>query len=86
LEAPAPTAATTPAPAAYAGPLPARGMNMDNVEHIFGSPLEKQPAVGKPPISRWVYSDYVVYFEYNLVLHTVMKSAPFEDSRAPLSD
>lgn len=58
-------------------------MNMENVEHIFGTPLEKQEAVGKPPITRWVYPDYVVYFEYNLVLHTVMKAAPFSDSKAP---
>jgi hypothetical protein len=62
--------------------LPGRGMNMDNVEHIFGTPLEKRPAVGKPPISRWDYADYVVYFEYNMVLHTVMKSGPFSDSKA----
>ena len=62
--------------------LPMRGMNMDNVEHIFGAPLEKMPAVGKPPITRWDYADYVVYFEYNLVLHTVMKSGPFSDSKA----
>jgi hypothetical protein len=57
--------------------VPVRGMDMANVEHIFGTPLEKQGAVGKPPISRWVYTDYVVYFEYNKVLHTVMKAAPF---------
>ena len=57
--------------------MPVRGMDMANVEHIFGTPLQKQDAVGKPPITRWVYTDYVVYFEYNKVLHTVMKSAPF---------
>jgi hypothetical protein len=56
-------------------------MNMENVEHVFGTPLEKDGAVGKPPITRWVYSDYVVYFEYNLVLHAVMKTAPFADSK-----
>jgi len=69
---------TVPTPAVnYSGKLPARGMNMENVEHIFGTPLEKYEPVGKPPITRWDYSDYVVYFEYNLVLHTVLKSAPF---------
>ncbi|HEV7166194.1 MAG TPA: hypothetical protein VGO35_12510 [Gammaproteobacteria bacterium] len=85
----APTAAPaeTPAPAAtpvYNGSVqvPVRGMDMANVEHIFGAPLEKQPAVGKPPITRWDYSDYVVYFEYNKVLRTVMKSGPFADSQA----
>ena len=62
--------------------MPVRGMNMENVEHIFGAPIQKEEAVGKPPITRWVYPDYVVYFEYNMVLHTVMKSGPFSDSKA----
>lgn len=66
--------------------MPVRGMNMENVEHIFGAPLEKQEAVGKPPITRWVYPDYVVYFEYNMVLHTVLKAGPFSDSKADGSD
>jgi hypothetical protein len=57
-------------------------MDMANVEHIFGTPDEKQAPVGKPPITRWVYPGYVVYFEYNMVLHTVLKSAPFVDSKA----
>ena len=74
-----------PAPADNAT-LPERGMSMENVEHIFGTPLEKMPAVGKPPITRWEYADYVVYFEYNTVLHTVMKSGPFSDSKAPPPD
>ena len=83
-------ASTAPAPAETAAPaqapamtgsiqVPVRGMDMTNVEHIFGTPLQKQDAVGKPPITRWVYTDYVVYFEYNKVLHTVMKSAPFSN-------
>ena len=85
--APAPATAPAPAPvpvAAAAAPvavsgnsLPVRGMNMQNVEHIFGTPLEKHDAVGKPPITRWDYTDYVVYFEYNMVLNTVSKAAPF---------
>ena len=54
--------------------MPIRGMNMANVEHIFGAPLQKYDAVGKPPITRWDYPYYVVYFEYNMVLHTVMKN------------
>ncbi|HEX7966006.1 MAG TPA: hypothetical protein VF651_09830 [Gammaproteobacteria bacterium] len=66
-----------PASPSYQMQLPQRGMDMANVEHIFGAPLEKQPAVGKPPISRWVYADYVVYFEYNMVLHAVMKANAF---------
>lgn len=88
--APAPAAAPTetvapaqPIVSGSAPQVPVRGMDMANVEHIFGTPLEKQDAVGKPPITRWVYSDYIVYFEYNKVLHTVMKAGPFADSKAP---
>ena len=78
------TPAAVPAPAMSGGApqVPVRGMDMANVEHIFGAPLEKQEAVGKPPITRWVYADYVVYFEYNKVLHTVLKAAPFSSPGA----
>ena len=55
-------------------PQPARGALMKTVEKQFGAPAEKHPTVGKPPITRWDYPDYVVYFEYNMVLHTVMKN------------
>jgi hypothetical protein len=73
--APTPQLTSIPAPAAQlAGTVPLRGMNMANVEHIFGTPVLKYDAVGKPPITRWDYPDYVVYFEYNMVLHTVMKN------------
>lgn len=85
-EAPAPAAAQTPASTQTVQTMPApttpstgismpiRGMDMANVEHIFGTPLQKYDAVGKPPITRWDYPSYVVYFEYNMVLHTVVKS------------
>lgn len=77
--APAPIPVTVPAsPIAGGAPsVPVRGMDMANVEHIFGAPVDKVAPVGKPPITRWVYPDYVVYFEYNMVLHTVMKAMPF---------
>ncbi len=53
--------------------LPLRGMKMQQVEERFGAPQEKIPAVGKPPISRWVYADYTVYFEGQYVIHTVTR-------------
>jgi hypothetical protein len=28
--------------------------------------------VGDPPISRWVYDHFTVYFEYDKVLHSVV--------------
>jgi hypothetical protein len=78
MQMPIPAPAPQPAPATQSGNVtaPIRGMNMDNVEHIFGTPVQKYDAVGKPPITRWDYPDYVVYFEYNMVLHTVMKNQP----------
>jgi hypothetical protein len=56
--------------------LPDRGMSMDQVEARFGAPYEVQPAVGEPPITRWVYQDFVVYFEYQYVIHCVLKRKP----------
>jgi len=51
--------------------LPFRGISMDQVEKFFGDPKGMQPPVGEPPISRWFYDDYTVYFEYDLVIHSV---------------
>ena len=52
---------------------PSRGMTMVRVEGRYGAPRVKQAAVGDPPISRWDYGDYVVFFEYDRVLHSVEK-------------
>jgi len=56
-----------------AGPsaLPPRGTSMAAVEARFGAPERKLGAVGQPPISRWVYPGFVVYFEYSHVVHAV---------------
>ena len=51
---------------------PARGMTMDQVASKFGTPVNKVPAVGKPPISRWEYPGFVVYFELEHVIHSVV--------------
>ncbi len=59
------------APAASSTGIPPRGMSMGQVEKQFGAPSERFPAVGQPPITRWVYPDKVVYFEYEHVVHTV---------------
>lgn len=52
---------------------PTRGLSMTEVEARYGVPVEKQAAVGEPPISQWIYADFVVYFEYERVLHAVSK-------------
>ena len=53
--------------------LPQRGVDKDTVRKRFGDPQEVTSAVGEPHISRWIYPDYVVYFDKNWVLHTVVK-------------
>ena len=52
--------------------LPRNGQNKATVEAKFGAPLQKRAAVGDPPISSWKYETYSVYFEYDLVLFTVL--------------
>ncbi len=52
--------------------LPGNGMSMVEVERRYGQPLERRAAVGDPPISRWVYSDYSVFFEHQLVIESVL--------------
>ena len=52
--------------------LPKNGQSKAAVEAKFGTPAEKNSAVGDPPISNWKYDTYSVYFEYDLVLFTVL--------------
>ncbi len=52
---------------------PKRGMSMDTVASNWGQPAEKNAAIGKPPISRWEYSTFIVYFENQNVIHAVTK-------------
>ncbi len=54
--------------------LPKNGQDKATVEAKFGTPLEKLPAVGDPPISSWKYDTYSVYFEDDLVLSSVLHS------------
>ena len=64
-----------PTPAASTGG-PGRGMTMAQVEQRYGEPARKLDAVGQPPITRWVYPGFVVFFEGNLVIHTVNQANP----------
>lgn len=54
-----------------AGELPARGMTQDAVRAKFGAPSRQVAPVGNPPISRWIYADFTVYFEGKYSIHTV---------------
>lgn len=52
--------------------LPGRGMTKENVETRFGAPDTITSSVGEPPISRWIYGSFTVYFEYDHVIHSVL--------------
>src|SRR5699024_12420402 len=55
----------------YAQEMPQRGASKAAVEQRFGTPLKKHSPVGSPPITRWDYQGYSVYFEGNTALHSV---------------
>jgi len=48
------------------------GLNMVSVRTTFGEPASEDDAIGDPPITRWNYPEYSVFFEYDLVLHSVI--------------
>src|SRR5690606_36067109 len=52
--------------------VPARGMDMDGVRDAYGDPLDRHAAVGDPPITRWEYAGFSVFFEYDKVIHSVI--------------
>ena len=54
---------------------PRQGLNMTAVRQQFGEPAQQVAAVGEPPISRWEYTGFTVYFENELVLHSVIQHA-----------
>lgn len=63
-----------------AADLPGRGMSMLQVESRFGAPVAKLDPRGgdttlHPVINRWEYSNFIVYFERDKVISSVMKHA-----------
>lgn len=59
---------------------PHRGMTMAQVERDFGAPARKlEPAGGDtphhPPINRWEYANFTVYFERSIVIDSVANRA-----------
>ncbi len=56
---------------------PSRGSTMSAVESRYGEPTSRHAAVGQPPITRWDYPQFSVYFEHDRVLHAVLvRAAP----------
>lgn len=59
--------------------LPARGLSMAEVERRYGPPLLRLPPRGgssrwRPVINRWEYANFIVYFQRNIVIHTVLNT------------
>ena len=50
---------------------PHRGATMKAVEDKFGQPSERHATVGQPPITRWDYPHFSVFFEKDRVIHAV---------------
>lgn len=57
--------------AAAEPPVPERGQSMDTVIKHHGEPQQRLAPIGKPPITRWVYPGFTVYFEHRHAIHSV---------------
>jgi hypothetical protein len=51
--------------------FPSRGLSSKSVISAFGEPLSRSGPVGNPPISKWSYEGFSVFFEDDLVITTV---------------
>lgn len=60
--------------------MPTKGMSKERVKNLFGEPLAEIPAKGQPPISRWKYQEFTVYFDSNTVIHCVRNFQPTANS------
>ena len=50
---------------------PARGATMASVEAKYGAPQTRHDAVGAPPITRWDYAGFSVFFEHDRAIDAV---------------
>lgn len=55
---------------------PTRGQSMKSVLSQFGKPVQEAGPVGDPPITRWGYDQFIVFFEYDKVIRSVVPQAP----------
>jgi hypothetical protein len=60
--------------------VPENGLSTTDVRARYGEPVTVHAAVGDPPITRWDYGQWSVYFEYDLVLFTVVHKDKVEDA------
>jgi hypothetical protein len=52
---------------------PAKGQKQQQISAQFGEPIDISGPSGEPPITRWDYRDFSVYFEGDVVIHSVLK-------------
>ncbi|MGB6605539.1 MAG: hypothetical protein WA747_01720 [Steroidobacteraceae bacterium] len=70
--------------------VPKRGLSMGDVEKQFGAPVTRHPAVGggaphRPPITRWDYSGFSVFFEKDRVIDSVVTGGETPAAAQPAS-
>lgn len=53
--------------------LPSNGLSETSVENRWGPPQSVSGPVGEPPIYQWHYQNFIVFFEDNRVIHTVLR-------------
>lgn len=61
--------------------VPAKGSSMASVEKLYGPPRVRHAAAGgdtprHPPITRWDYETFSVFFEHHHVVDSVRPDAP----------
>lgn len=56
-----------------------RGASKNQVQEQYGQPRDIIGPVGDPPITRWVYSDFAVVFEYDRALHAYSRKPDLEN-------
>lgn len=65
------TTSMSASPASLPPQAPTNNMTMAMVREATGEPEIAMDAVGEPPITRWQYPEYVVYFEHDRVIISV---------------
>jgi hypothetical protein len=53
--------------------VPYKSMKQSEVREAYGEPMTVHAPVGQPPITRWDYPRFSVYFEYQATIHAVIR-------------
>lgn len=53
---------------------PRHGITKSQVQARFGAPDAQSGPVGEPPIYKWTYDQFSVYFEGDRVIHSVVQA------------